>query len=53
MTQTRLYVMALALMLLIYAVMGAIAWQSASNTAGALKQRAGEIEQAQTFLRMH
>jgi predicted anti-sigma-YlaC factor YlaD len=51
MTQTRLYILALTLMLLIYAVMGAIAWQSASNTADALKQRADEIEQAQVLLR--
>jgi hypothetical protein len=51
MTQTRLYILAFTLMLLIYAVMGAIAWRSASITADALKQRAGEIEQAQALLR--
>jgi hypothetical protein len=50
MSQIRLYALAFTLMLLIYAVAGAFAWQSASVAAEALKHRAEELEQAQALL---
>jgi hypothetical protein len=45
MSTAKYYLLAFTLMLLIYAVIGAVAWRFASPAAEAIKRRTEQIEQ--------